>query len=48
MVAGALLLCGGLLSARELERRAAGRSGGRGLLWLAAALCLGGVLIGQA
>ncbi|WP_406436468.1 hypothetical protein OHB00_21110 [Streptomyces sp. NBC_00631] len=48
VVAGALLLCGALLGARELQRQASSHSAKKSLLGLAFALCALGVLISQA
>jgi hypothetical protein len=48
VVASVLLLCGALLGARELQRQASSRSGKKGLMALAFALCAAGVLISQA
>ena len=48
VVAGALMVCGTLLGARELQRQAAGRGVKRSLIGLAFALCAVGVLISQA
>ena len=48
VVAGAFLLCGALLGARELQRQASSRSGKNTLMGLALVLCAVGVLISQA
>lgn len=47
IVAGALLFCGALLGARELQRQASSRSAKKSLMGLALALCAVGVLISQ-
>ncbi|MFK0155508.1 hypothetical protein ACIQVK_25960 [Streptomyces sp. NPDC090493] len=47
IVAGAPLLCGALLGARELQRQASNGSGKKSLMGLAFALCAVGVLISQ-
>ena len=48
VVAGALLLCGALLGARERQRQASSRSGKKTLMGLAFLLCAVGVLISRA